>query len=83
MAKKKSAAELRWGDWKSSNVQEFAQTLRDTAAELDGVADEMTEKEIASMTVDGTTKPDAALKNIELFIESLRIAMIRHRRKNS
>ena len=83
MAKKKSAAELRWGEWKPASVGEFAEALREKAAELDGIADEMNEKGIARMTVDGTTKPDAASKNIELFIEACRIAMIRHKRKNS
>ena len=83
MAKKKSAAELRWGQWKQSNVRDFAEALRAKAAELDGIVDEMKEKGIRRMTVDGTTKPEAASKNIDLFIEACRIAMIRHKRKTS
>lgn len=83
MARKKSAAELRWGDWKPAKIRDVAGALRERAAELDAIAEEMREKGIARMTVDGTTKPDAAKKNIDLFIEACRIAMIRHRRKNS
>lgn len=74
---KKHPSELRWGDKSQRDLKDAADQLRVQVTTLETVADAMVQLDVKTITVDGVTKLQRGIDEIDLFLANLESAVIR------
>ena len=79
----KHASQLRWGIWSAMDIREAATKVRETAAYLESLADQLDATRVAPLRVDGDKKIEAACDLVIEFCGNVQKALInRQTRRN-